>query len=257
MYARAGQTGTDRRRATAFVLAVLAHLLLIWVLLRLGPGVLTPHKDQRSLTTFSVLPDETHDAATSSPAARKAAAKRADVPKPVRQPPPPPPPLPPALGTRSLPVEPQPAPTPSLFGQKGLFAGGDIAAMAPGDAPDGNGASGGKGDSVAAYGPGEGPGGQPLYNAEWYREPRDAELAPYLPHNLPQGAWAEIACRMVAHYHVENCQSLTENPIGSGMGRGMRQAAWQFLVLPPRRGGKELLGTWVRIRITLSDHPRN
>ena len=58
-----------------------------------------------------------------------------------------------------------------------------------------------------------------------------------------------IACKTVANFHVENCQSIGESPLGSGLGRDMRLAAWQFLVRPPRRGGKPLIGSWVSIRI--------
>ena len=103
-------------------------------------------------------------------------------------------------------------------------------------------------DSVAAYGPGEGPGGAPLYYAEWYREPTHAELSTYMPSNGPPTGFALIACKTIAGYHVDNCRVLGETP-GSGFGRAMRRAAWQFLVRPPRLGGKTLVGSWVRIRI--------
>ena len=98
------------------------------------------------------------------------------------------------------------------------------------------------------FGPSEGPGGTELVNAEWYREPTNAEISGYLPHGAPPGAHATIACRMIEHYHVENCQPLSETPPGSGLARALRQASWQFLVRPPRRDGVAMVGTWVRIR---------
>ncbi len=49
-----------------------------------------------------------------------------------------------------------------------------------------------------------------------------------------------IACRTVARYRVSDCVEVGSGPPG---------AAWQFQVRPPRKGGKELVGSWVRIRI--------
>ncbi|WP_353226856.1 hypothetical protein [Novosphingobium sp.] len=96
-------------------------------------------------------------------------------------------------------------------------------------------------------GGGEGPGGSHLYNAAWYREPPNSALASYMRPGQASGRWAEIACRTVENWHVEQCQELGEEPRGSGMARVLRQAAWQFLVRPPRVDGKSLIGTWVRI----------
>jgi protein TonB len=107
----------------------------------------------------------------------------------------------------------------------------------------------GKGDSAAVSGPGEGPGGVQLFEAEWYRRPTNAELSPFLPNNAPAQGWGLVACKTVDHYHVDNCQTLGESPLGSGFARAVRLAAWQFLVLPPRVNGKVQVGSWVRIRI--------
>lgn len=115
----------------------------------------------------------------------------------------------------------------------------------------GSGSSGPSGGpSGSKYGPGEGPGGAILYNADWYREPSDAQLGGYLPASAPQSGWGEIACQTEDHYKVDNCQIMGESPRGSGFGRAVLNAAWQFQVKPPRLNGKPQIGEWVRIRIT-------
>jgi protein TonB len=82
------------------------------------------------------------------------------------------------------------------------------------------------------------------------REPSNAELRTYLPSaGVEAGSWALIACQTIAHNRVENCAQLGESPRGSGLSKAMRLAAWQFLVRPPRIGGKPMVGAWVRIRI--------
>jgi len=98
-------------------------------------------------------------------------------------------------------------------------------------------------------GPGRGPNGEPLYDADWYRRPTRAELAFYIPRNAPPSGWGMIACQTVPGFRVEDCRVVAESPSGSGLARAVQQAAWQFRVLPPRIGGKPLVGSWVRIRI--------
>lgn len=118
------------------------------------------------------------------------------------------------------------------------------------------GAGSGAGESGGG-GAGEGPGGERLYNAEWYREPTHAELAGYMPAGGTPGEWGMIACRTIDHFHVEDCQEMDESPRGSGLARALRQAAWQFLVRPPRLNGKPLIGAWVRIRFNFTERKRD
>lgn len=95
---------------------------------------------------------------------------------------------------------------------------------------------------------GSGPHGEPLYAARWYREPYDNELAGYL--STAQGpGWGLIDCRTVADYRVEDCVVVAESPQGSGIAKAVQAAAWQFKVRPPQRGGRPMVGEWVRIRI--------
>ena len=103
------------------------------------------------------------------------------------------------------------------------------------------------GNSLDSKRVGTAPDGKPLYAATWYREPTQQELAGYL--STAQGpAWGLIACKTVPEYRVEKCVGLDETD-HSNMLRAVLAAAWQFRVRPPRLGGRELYGEWVRIRI--------
>ncbi|WP_374942168.1 hypothetical protein [Sphingomonas sp.] len=233
------------RRAVSFGLAVAAHILIIFLLLRLAPAPTPPPVTDEPPTTFVIAP-EPQAAAKPAPRAQavvKVARSTASAA--------------PAAATRATPAAPVQTPPPPVLlpGGMELFDAADIGKLRGDAGTRGGGDSEGSGDSVAAYGPGEGPGGQRLYNAEWYREPSRAELAGFLPAGAPPGSWALIACKTIEDYHVENCRSLGESPVGSGLARAMRQAAWQFRVRPPRIGGKTLIGAWVRIRFDFDRAP--
>ncbi|MFT4026932.1 MAG: hypothetical protein QM676_09040 [Novosphingobium sp.] len=228
---------SPRSRATALGLSLGICALIVAMLIQMG--AFSPHKDKPAprMTAITISPR------AETPAAVKTHTIAASAPKAAE-----PKPTPPEI------KQPQPAtPVPPAFIQlsRDEFAAADISRM-----PKRAAAGGQAGGTGTAYGPGEGPGGSKLYNAEWYREPTDAEIATYLPkRRLPNGGWATIACRMEERYHVSDCRELAESPPGSGLSRAMRQAAWQFLVRPPRIDGKPLLGTWVRIRFDFTVKP--
>jgi protein TonB len=223
------QRASLKRRAAALALALVAAALVILALIELGIVPAPPPDTLNPLHIFDVplVPAPVRTISRTVKPAGSRPPKAAPKPQPT----------------------PAAAPTPPAFilMDSASFAAADIGKIAPAAAPKDDGAGSGK-DSVAAYGPGEGPGGAPLYYAEWYREPTHAELSTYMPANGPPTGFALIACKTVAGYHVDNCRVLGETP-GSGFGRAMRRAAWQFLVRPPRLGGKSLVGAWVRIRI--------
>lgn len=230
-----------RRRITSLSLAIIAHILVVIMLLRLAPSLTPPPKAETSLSTFDTLP-ESRASSKPSPktkAVSKTQAKRGEPSKTpsTTTPAEPPPPAPPAKSPLLMP------------GGMELFDSADISKLGSkgDDGAHGN-ADSGK-DSVAAYGPGEGPGGARLYNAEWYREPSNAELTGYMPAGGPPVGYGLIACQTIPDYRVENCRALAESPAGSGIARALRLAAWQFRVRPPRVDGKQLIGAWVRIRI--------
>jgi protein TonB len=235
----------DRRRTVSFVLALVVEALLILVLLLFGPHLTpAPKPEPRRATSFSLAPSE-KEAATAPEHRTKAHAAA----KPASGATTPIPPMPPVITPPKVPTPPA-----ALPGVLPITLGASDISKLKSSASNDDGAETGT-DSKLAYGPGEGPGGQPLYNAEWYREPTDAQLNGYLPKGAPPNSWALIACQTMPQFHVDNCRSLGESPVGSGLGRAMREAAWQFLVRPPRRGGKVLVGAWVKIRIDFTVRP--
>lgn len=243
-YRAKGSLG-GRVGSTGLALAIV--MLVILALLRMGGLIERRDRQDRPLSTFDVQPQ----ARSAARGERERQPRRV-----VRQQTPPP-----APATRPAPVPPPPITPPlpvSVPAVPGmiLLSPEEFAASDIGSKPRGQRSAESQGnanaDSAAAYGPGEGPGGERLYDAEWVREPTRAEMVTYMGRTQP--GWGMIACRTVERNRVENCRELGETP-GSGIARGMRLAAWQFLVRPPRVGGRPQIGAWVRIRFDLIPTP--
>lgn len=231
-----------RDRVVSFVLAVLVGVFLVFVLIIMSNVAGGGGDAGGQLVAINIAP----------PSAEKDKAKAAPK-QDVKQQPQvqtvttPPPKLPPRV---EIPSKNQVEWPPGFIKlSREDIAKADISKIKPAGGSSGSsGASQGGGGN--AEGTGDGPGGARVYNAEWYREPTRAELSPYMSaaRGGSSGDWAMIICRTVERYHVEDCREVDESPRGSGLARALRQAAWQFLVRPPRIDGKAQLGTWVRIR---------
>ncbi len=221
------------RRVSGAGLALAAVLLIVLALLGLGASRRLPGNPSSATVVDLIVPS---DQAEPSPS-------KAERPRPMDEPVPiPPPPIilpikPPII----LPPVPE-RPLDMIELTKEDYAAADIGKLAP---PEEGAGSGGAGDSKEA---GRGPNGEVLYNAEWAREPTNAELRGYLPARISSG-WGVVACRTIAGHRVEDCIELENHPRGSRLASAVRQAAWQFRVRPPRRNGRELVGAWVMIRI--------
>lgn len=237
-----GQRAPVGRRAAGLALAALANLLLILMLLSLAPFAPSGPPAGRAPVLID-LPPAQETARTRTAARRKAEVTPS---QPQRRPDPPPPPTP-------------PVPLDIMIVSKQVFAASDISKLPQRRtelAANAAGASASAGAQGDDDGPTEtGPNGERLYNARWYVEPTQAELAYYVPANAPRPAVAMIACKTVARFRVEDCVPLGETPAGSGLARAIVNAAWQFKIRPPSIGGKAMVGEWVRIRIDFTLDP--
>ena len=214
-------------------LALVINIGLILVLMTLG--VLPPPSQK---TTEGIVVDLVPEEHAAAPTQREPERQQVQVNKPIPKPPP-----------VILPVKPSIAPPQPPKNKEKTWLEMSSADMAASDISKLSSAgSGGAGDSEVV---GKGPNGEALYAAEWAREPTDAELAGYLPRNSAEG-YGLIACRTAPQNRVEDCIELENSPPGSHLASAVRQAAWQFRVRPPRKGGRPLIGSWVRIRIDYS-----
>jgi hypothetical protein len=217
-----------RGRATRFALVVIVHVLAAFIGYYLSPPInIRKPESELQVTMLPSLEDKQE-----KPRAKTRAKARSETtPKPA-----------------TVPVPEPIVPLPMMIVSSETFRAADISRIRPArDEPAAELAADDSDRSV-----GEGPGGAKVYQAEWFREPTDAEIGGYLPRGLRQSGWALIICRTIPDNRVEDCREMEESPIGSGLARSMRQAAWQFRVRPTRIGGKPQIGTWVRIRFDLT-----
>ena len=232
------------RKAAGAMLALLIECVVLLAVLSLAR--LNPEEPKRvvALSTFSVSdnpqPAETPTEPSAKPA-QQAPRPAPEPPQPAETPPAPPHPVTPPPAQAMIPLT------------RDQMASADIARLpakpdAPAKQPETIGPANIGGPKDTPRTSGSGPRGEPLYAASWYREPYDDELRGYL--STAQGpGWGKIACRTVADFRVDSCVIVDEYPKGSGIARAALAASWQFLVRPPRVGGRVMVGEWVGILI--------
>lgn len=239
--ARSGYEVSLRERAGSFVFALCASALVFWIMLTMGAVTgFGGGGESARLTAIDLSQAGQDEAGAAEKPQEKAVAKR-DATQAEAQP-----------AARPSPAVEVPGkiewPEGFIELSRNDYRSTDISRMQRREFDGGASPGGSRGSPGDSPSVGQGPGGVRLYAAQWYREPTDAEIGPYLPPRRTQGDWAVIACRTVEKYHVEDCQELGESPPGSGLARALRQASWQFLVRPPRVNGKPQIGEWVQIR---------
>ena len=227
-----------RQRAYRLAAVLVIHLVAALAFLTLAPKLTRQKFAEMAAISLSIPTEE--------PAPEPEPAQEPSDPEPVEAapveappveiapaPPAPPIPVPPPPPEESTAIAPPPPAPPAPAKPRRVYGPPDIR---PPRQPD------------SELVDGTGPNGEPLYAASWYREPYDDELRGFLSVTRGPG-WGMIACRTVPDYRVQDCVIVGESPVGSGIAQAVQAAAWQFRVRPPRIGGKDQVGEWVRIRI--------
>jgi protein TonB len=225
-----------RRRASSFALALAINLGLLLVLMTLG---IIPPPSQKTMRGVVVdLIPESRSASPTQSTKTEALRQHVETNKPV---PKPPSIILPVKPTIEPPQRPSKKPLPWIEMSSQDMAASDISKLPKAG-------SGSAGDSEVV---GHGPNGETLYAAEWAREPTNAELSGYLPHDPPDG-WGEVACKTIPGNRVNDCIEIGQSPRGSHLASAVRQAAWQFHVRAPRKNGRPMIGQWILIHIDYS-----
>lgn len=246
--------GARQRKLISLGIALLIEALIVLLLLTLGLNLAGEEDGDQAVTEFAAVefaappePEPEAQPEQTTDAAPQEVQPTPDQPLPQPQrpspltlnPQPAPPPPPPAPAPPPPEPKPQPSPSPKIAAR--VNPGRTYGPADTGNPRTAN-------DSAQV---GTAPNGEPLFAARWYREPTDSELAGYLSTANNPGS-ALIACKTVPNYYVEDCVLLSESPPGTQIGRAVMAAAWQFRVRPARIGGREQVGSWVRIRIDYS-----
>jgi periplasmic protein TonB len=220
----------ERRRVPVLIVVAALHVLLILLLLLLAPPQPKGKPGRDAMVAVNIAAPTPERAKPTPPKPPRPLTKRA-APQP-----------------EPIVTAPDAAPAKWSFGDPAL-RGFDLNKLPPAETAPAQMAQAGPPDSAVV---GVAPDGSKLYAAEWAREPTDAELAFYIRGKGRPGAWGLIACKTIARFKVEDCRPIGESP-GSGLGYAVTEAAWQFRVKPPRINGEYQVGTWVSIRIDLSE----
>lgn len=233
-----------RRRLGGIAFTLAVQVVFIALLLSMAPDIVRRKVVDMVTFSISMAPDDkAPEPAEAAPEEAKESESEAAPPEQVKEAPTPPKPpeiqLPPVETTTAIETLPPPAPPapPSPPAPPKRVYG----------PPDLRPKSGMYADTPRVEG--SGPNGEPLYAAAWFREPYDDELAGFLSTATSRTGYGTVACRTVPKYRVQDCVIVDEYPPGSGFGRAVQAAAWQFLVRPPQKGGNPMVGEWVQIRI--------
>lgn len=226
------------RRAVAMTIALAIQILLLLALLSLSLSVEQPQKAQ--VTEVSISAEDVAEAAAEEPASKQSPQQRTEqpTPRPVEASEPAPT-LPPAavIPLPTAPVAPPPPADPPRQTPRAVIRD---QVYGPPDT--------GRPASTDSERVGTAPDGSPLYAAQWYRQP-GKEFDGFLTAASP--GYGLMACRTIADFYVTDCVALSETP-GSMLTRSMLAGSGVLRVRPPRRGGRSLVGSWVRIRIDYS-----
>ena len=163
------------RRTASFLLALAIEVLLLLAFFTLNFRDKRPEFKGGTLSTFDISATSEQDRSTTPQKKKEQQTAETRPPRPV-------PPIP-------KPVVKLPTPNLDMLEvTREVYRAADISKLgsnAPGYVRSADaGGSGGAhaGDSAMV---GTAPNGEPLYAAEWYREPTDTELGGYLPKSLP------------------------------------------------------------------------